>query len=351
MQPDALGPNRLPLGSLSTALGGDGAEGLLTSVQNETVGGRFGMPPALGAVSEGRAIVKQSTALGLLPSALAGDNSSKAGELPGEASDPRLLLMLQADLLPVTTTLGKLVRGLGQGERERCKKADRWRPAAGVGGVALPGVWAEAARPGVTLACIHKDNYLNVTTAEKQLTDYLLVYLICKVNHNQHQKLGTEKLLLVSRMQGLVSQYNIYTISGIDARPSSKHQGTLVMQCLTEQLEKRVTCGVSPLVRLARAGRGDMFTRGLGLGPSQGVPMAHDASTQAMGDGNSHDKAECMLVIGGDKGEGLLVLAAASASSSAGDNSIFKGEEGSWLVTGAALTVPSRGLSRQGAGA
>ncbi len=28
-------------------------------------------------------------------------------------------------------------------------------------------------------------------------------------------------------MQGLVSQYNIYTIIGIDAKPSSTHQGTL----------------------------------------------------------------------------------------------------------------------------
>jgi len=61
-----------------------------------------------------------------------------------------------------------------------------------------------------------------------------------------------------------------------------------------------------------------VLTRGLALGPSEGVPMAHNASTQAMGDGNSLNKAECMLVIGDDKGQGLLeVLAAASASSSA----------------------------------
>jgi len=170
VQPDALAPNRLPLGSLSTALGGEGAEGLLTSLWNETVGERFGIPRALGAASEGRAIEKRLTALGLLPSALAGDNKSNAGGVPGEASNPRLLLVLEADMLPVTTTLGKLVRGLGQGEGERCRKADRWRPAADVGGVALPGVWAEAARPGVTLACTHRDHYLSVTTAEEHLT-------------------------------------------------------------------------------------------------------------------------------------------------------------------------------------
>jgi len=78
--------------------------------------------------------------------------------------------------------------------------------------------------------------------------------------------------------------------------------------------------------------------------------MAHNASTQAMGDGNSLNKAECMLVIGDAKGEGRLeVLAAASASSSAGEDSTSKGEEGSWLVTRAPLTVTSRGLSGQGA--
>ncbi len=131
------------------------------------------------------------------------------------------------------------------------------------------------------------------------------------------------------------------------------------MQCLarTQQLEKRETCEVSPLVRLARAGRGDMLTRGLALGPSEGVPMAHNASTQAMGDGNSLNKAECMLMMGDAKGEGLLeVSAAASASAgddstSKGDDSTSKGEEGTWLVTGAPLTLTSKGLSRQGAGA
>ncbi len=126
------------------------------------------------------------------------------------------------------------------------------------------------------------------------------------------------------------------------------------MQCLgrTQQLEKRETCGVSPLVRLAKAGHGDMLTRGLALGPSEEVPMAHNASTQAMGDGNSLSKSECMLMRGDVKGEGLLeVSAAASASSSAGDDSTSKGEKGTWLVTRAPLTVPSKGLSRQGAGA
>jgi len=122
---------------------------------------------AVAAASEGRAMEKQLTALGLLPSALAGDNRSRAGGVPGEPSNPRLLLVLEADLLPVTTTLGKLVRGLGQGEGERCRRADRWRPAAGVEGVALLGVWAEAARAGVTLACTNKDHHLSVTTAEK----------------------------------------------------------------------------------------------------------------------------------------------------------------------------------------
>jgi hypothetical protein len=78
------------------------------------------------------------------------------------------------------------------------------------------------------------------------------------------------------------------------------------------------------------------LTRGLGLGPSEGVPMAHNASTQAMGDGNSLNKAEVMLVIGDARGEGLLeVSAAASAYSSAGKDSTSKGEEGTWLMTGA----------------
>ncbi len=117
---------------------------------------------------------KRPTALGLLLSALAGDNRSNAGGVPGEASDPQLLLVLVADLLPVTTTLGGLVRGLGQGEGEpsdeRCRRADRWRPAADVGGVALPGVCAEAASLGVTLACTHRDHHLSVTTSEEQLT-------------------------------------------------------------------------------------------------------------------------------------------------------------------------------------
>ena len=152
-------------------------------------------------------------------------------------------------------------------------------------------------------------------------------------------------------MQGLVNQNYNYPVIGIGAGRSSTHQA---MQCLArmQRLERRVTCGVSPLVRLARAGRGDMLTRGLDLGPSEGVPKAHNAFTQAMGDGNSLNKAECMLVIGDAKGEGRLeVVAAASASNSAGGDSNSKGEEGCWLVTGAPLTVTSRGMSGQGAGA
>jgi len=130
---------------------------------------------ALPAASEGRAMEKQPTAVGLLPSALTGDNRSIAGGVPGEASNPQLLLVLEADLLPVTTTLERLVRGLGQGEGEpsnglRCRRADRWRPAADVGGVALPGVCAGAARPEVTLACIHRDHHFSVTTSEEHLT-------------------------------------------------------------------------------------------------------------------------------------------------------------------------------------
>lgn len=124
------------------------------------------------------------------------------------------------------------------------------------------------------------------------------------------------------------------------------------MQCLarTQQLEKKVTCGVNLLVRLPRAGRCDKLTRGVALGLSAGVPMAHNASTIAMGDGNSFSKAECMLLTGDARGEVLLeVSAAASASSSAGEDSVSKGEEGTWLMTGAPLTVTSRGLSKQGA--
>ncbi len=129
----------------------------------EAIGDTIWVQTAVAAVSEGRAMEKQPTALAVLPSALAGDNRSNAGGVPGEASNPWLLLMLEADLLPVTTTLGKLVQGLGQGEGERCRRADRGRPAADVGGWALPGVWAEAARPVVTLACTHRDHHLSVT--------------------------------------------------------------------------------------------------------------------------------------------------------------------------------------------
>ena len=73
------------------------------------MGDKFWVLTALAAASEGRAMDKRPTALGLLPSALAGDNRSKAGGVPGEASHPLLLLVLVADLLPVTTTLGVLV--------------------------------------------------------------------------------------------------------------------------------------------------------------------------------------------------------------------------------------------------
>ena len=112
--------------------------GLIRNAWIEAIGDTNWVQTAVAAASEGRAVGKQPTALGMLPSALAGDNRSNAGGVPWEASNPRLLLMLEADLLPVTTTLGKLVRGLGQGEGERCRKADRWRPAADVGGAALP---------------------------------------------------------------------------------------------------------------------------------------------------------------------------------------------------------------------
>ncbi len=167
--------NRLPLGLLLIALGSEGVEGLLTSLWNETVGKRPAGPTAVGAASEGRAMEKRPTALGLLPSALIGDNRSNAEGVPGEASDPQLLLVLEANSLAVNTTLGGLVRGLEEGEGEPsadllCRRADRRRPVADVGGVALPGVWAEAARPGVTLACTHRDHHLSVTTAEEHLT-------------------------------------------------------------------------------------------------------------------------------------------------------------------------------------
>ena len=53
------------------------------------------------------------------------------------------------------------------------------------------------------------------------------------------------------------------------------------MQCLarTQQLEKKVTCGVSLLVRLARAGRCDPLTWGVALGLLGEVPMVVSAST------------------------------------------------------------------------
>ena len=131
------------------------------------------------------------------------------------------------------------------------------------------------------------------------------------------------------------------------------------MQCLAraQQLEKRVTCGVSLLVRLARAGRCDSLTRGVAIGLlgevpmavsastigvawglSQGVTAAVSAFTQAQGDGNSLRKAEWVLVT--EEAQGLLKMSAvASASSSADVDSTSKGEEGCWAVTGAPLRV------------
>ena len=133
------------------------------------------MPAALGVASEGRAMEKRRTALGLLLSALVGDNRSNAEGVSGEASDPQLLMVLGANSLHVSTTLGGLVPGLGQGKGEpsadlHCRRADRRRSAADVGGVVLPGVWAEAARPGVTLACSHMNHHLSVTMSQEQLT-------------------------------------------------------------------------------------------------------------------------------------------------------------------------------------
>ena len=110
-------------------------------------------------------------------------------------------------------------------------------------------------------------------------------------------------------------------------------------------MEKKVTCGVSLLVRLARARRGDPLTRGVALGLLKEMPMVVSASTPrvgvglskgfrravsaitiVLGDGDSRRRAEWMVEP--EEAEGLDVLAAASASSSAGDDSISKGEEG-----------------------
>ena len=77
--------------------------------------------------------------------------------------------------------------------------------------------------------------------------------------------------------------------------------------------------------------------------------MVTCASTSARGDGDSLKKAECRLQTREAEGEGLLeVLAAASASNSAGDDSTSNGVERWWLVTGRPLTVAFRGLSGQG---
>jgi len=56
-----------------------------------------------------------------------------------------------------------------------------------------------------------------------------------------------------------------------------------------------------------------------------------------------------MVLTGEEEGEGLLeVSAAASASSSAGEDSTLRGEERCWLVTGTPLMVTFRGWSGQG---
>ena len=135
------------------------------------------------------------------------------------------------------------------------------------------------------------------------------------------------------------------------------------MQCLarTQQVEKRVTCGVSLLVRLARARRGDPLTRGVALGLLKEMPMVVSASTPrvgvglskgfrravsaitiVLGDGDSRRRAEWMVE--SEEAEGLDVLAAASASSSAGGDSNSKGEEGCWVVVaGVPLMVTCSG--------
>ncbi len=107
-----------------------------------------------------------------------------------------------------------------------------------------------------------------------------------------------------------------------------------------------MTCGISSLARVRLC---DLRTRGVPLGLSGAGPMVTCASTSALADGDSLKKAECKVLTGETEGEGLLeVLAAASASSSAGDDSTSKGEEGCWLWTGRPLTVTFRGLSGQG---
>ena len=113
------------------------------------------------------------------------------------------------------------------------------------------------------------------------------------------------------------------------------------MQCLvrTQHLGQRLTCGVSSLARVRPC---ELLTTGIPLGMSGVGP----ASTSAKGDGDSLKKAEWRVATGETKGQGLLeVLAAASASSSAGDDSTSKGEEG---LPGRPLTVNFRGLSGQG---
>jgi len=89
-----------------------------------------------------------------------------------------------------------------------------------------------------------------------------------------------------------------------------------------------VTCGVTLTARVRLC---DLLTRGKTLGLSGEGLMVTCASTLALADGISLTKAEWRVPTGETEGVGLLeVLAAASASSSAGDDSISKGEEGFW---------------------
>lgn len=114
------------------------------------------------------------------------------------------------------------------------------------------------------------------------------------------------------------------------------------MQCVAraQQLEKRVTCGVSLLVRLARAGRCDPLTRGVALGLPAGLPMVVSTFATSTGDGNLLRKAEWMLLREVEGEELVEVSAAASASNSAGGDSTSKGEAKCWLVVaGAPLMV------------
>ncbi len=110
-----------------------------------------------------------------------------------------------------------------------------------------------------------------------------------------------------------------------------------------------MTCGFSLLLGLARVRCCDLLTKGLPLKLSGEGPVVISVSTAAMGDGISLRKAEWRVPTGDTKEDGLLdVLAAASASSSTGDDATSKGEEGCCLMTGSPLTVTFRRWSGQG---